>query len=108
MLYTPHLEPFGLAAIEAMASGTPVVAVREAGPCETVVDGETGFLCERDPDAPGLMRFYAFSRTPISVTRMGAAARRSRGGPASAGIAWPSSFAGILSAAAEPKSVISG
>jgi spore coat protein SA len=34
-----------------MASGTPVVAVREAGPCETVVDGETGFLRERDADA---------------------------------------------------------
>ncbi len=50
MLYTPHLEPFGLAAIEAMASGTPVVAVREAGPTETVVDGVTGYLRERDPE----------------------------------------------------------
>jgi glycosyltransferase involved in cell wall biosynthesis len=49
MLYTPHLEPFGLAAIEAMASGTPVVAVDEAGPAETVVDGVTGFLRERNP-----------------------------------------------------------
>jgi glycosyltransferase involved in cell wall biosynthesis len=48
-LFTPHLEPFGLAAVEAMASGTPVVAVREAGPAETVVDGETGFLRDRDP-----------------------------------------------------------
>ncbi|MEX0749364.1 MAG: glycosyltransferase family 4 protein [Dehalococcoidia bacterium] len=53
MLYTPHLEPFGLVALEAMASGTPVVAVREAGPIETVVDGETGFLCERDPQQLG-------------------------------------------------------
>jgi glycosyltransferase involved in cell wall biosynthesis len=49
LLYTPHREPFGLAAIEAMASATPVVAVREAGPAETVLDGTTGFLCERDP-----------------------------------------------------------
>lgn len=52
-LYTPHLEPFGLAAIEAMASGTPVVAVREAGPSETVVDGVTGFLCAREPKELG-------------------------------------------------------
>lgn len=52
-LYTPHLEPLGLAALEAMASGTPVVAVREAGPAETVVDGESGFLCERDASALG-------------------------------------------------------
>ena len=50
MLYTPHLEPFGLAALEAMASGTPVVAVREAGPTETIVDGVTGFLRDRDPE----------------------------------------------------------
>ena len=41
-LYTPHLEPLGLAPLEAMASGTPVVAVREAGPAETVSDGVTG------------------------------------------------------------------
>jgi glycosyltransferase involved in cell wall biosynthesis len=49
LLYTPNREPFGLAAIEAMASGTPVVAVADAGPGETVVDGETGFLRARDP-----------------------------------------------------------
>jgi glycosyltransferase involved in cell wall biosynthesis len=48
VLYTPNLEPFGLATIEAMASGTPVVAVREAGPIETVIDGVTGYLRERD------------------------------------------------------------
>jgi glycosyltransferase involved in cell wall biosynthesis len=53
MLYTPHLEPFGLAVVEAMASGTSVVAVREAGPTETVVDGVTGFLCDRDPGQLG-------------------------------------------------------
>jgi glycosyltransferase involved in cell wall biosynthesis len=53
LLYTPHREPFGLVALEAMASGTPVVAVREAGPIETVVDGETGFLCDREPAALG-------------------------------------------------------
>lgn len=53
VLYTPHLEPFGLAALEAMASGTPVVAVREAGPIETVVDGETGYLRDRDAQQLG-------------------------------------------------------
>ncbi len=47
-LYGPYLEPFGLAPLEAMACGTPVIAVKEGGVRETVVHGETGFLTERD------------------------------------------------------------
>jgi glycosyltransferase involved in cell wall biosynthesis len=40
----PVSELLGLAALEAMASGTPVVASRIGGLAEVVVDGETGFL----------------------------------------------------------------
>lgn len=40
-------EPFGLVPLEAMACGTPVVAVREGGYEETVRDGETGILLDR-------------------------------------------------------------
>jgi len=42
----PVSELLGLAALEAMASGTPVVASRIGGLAEVVVDGETGFLVE--------------------------------------------------------------
>ena len=51
MLYAPILEPFGLTPIEAMACGTPVIGVREGGVRETVVDGMTGALVEREPEA---------------------------------------------------------
>lgn len=41
------VEPFGLTAIEAMACGTPVIAVSEGGLRETVINGVTGFLIDR-------------------------------------------------------------
>ncbi len=47
-LYAPVREPFGLVALESMACGTPVVAVREGGTQETVRHEETGLLVERD------------------------------------------------------------
>ena len=74
LIYTPHLEPFGLAAIEAMASGTPVVAVREAGPAETVVDGVTGFLCAREPEELGEALLRLLDDAPLRE-RMGQAGR---------------------------------
>jgi len=41
-------EDFGITPVEAMASGKPVVAVREGGYQETVLDGVTGFLIPAD------------------------------------------------------------
>lgn len=44
-------EPFGLVMIEAMASGTPVVAFAEGAAPEIVEHGVTGFLCSGVNDA---------------------------------------------------------
>ncbi|MEN6551686.1 MAG: glycosyltransferase family 4 protein [Methanobacterium sp.] len=48
VVYAPYLEPFGLVPLESMSCGTPVVGVREGGVRETVLDGKTGILTERD------------------------------------------------------------
>lgn len=39
-------EPFGLSMIEAMACGTPVIALRRGSIPEVVADGRTGFICD--------------------------------------------------------------
>jgi glycosyltransferase involved in cell wall biosynthesis len=49
-VYGAYLEPFGLAPLEAMACGTAVVAVKEGGLRESIVEGETGRLVERDEE----------------------------------------------------------
>ncbi len=43
-VFAPYGEEFGMAAVEAMACGVPVVAWRDGGLQETVLDGESGFL----------------------------------------------------------------
>jgi starch synthase len=74
-------EPFGLVNLEAMACETAVVASRVGGIPEIVVNGETGFLVDYDPEDP-----EAFIRTlatrveqlltdPALAIRMGKAGR---------------------------------
>ena len=46
-------EPFGMAAAEAQACGTPVVAFRRGALSEVIVDGVTGFLVPTDDIAAG-------------------------------------------------------
>ena len=45
-LVVPNVEEFGIAAVEAQASGRPVLALGAGGALETVVDGETGVLID--------------------------------------------------------------
>jgi glycosyltransferase involved in cell wall biosynthesis len=48
IVYAPYDEPFGLVPLESLSCGTPVVGVNEGGVKETVIDGKTGILTERD------------------------------------------------------------
>ena len=48
---TPGIEDFGIAPVEAMAAGKPVIAYGKGGATETVEDGVTGILVDRqEPD----------------------------------------------------------
>lgn len=70
-------EAFGLALVEAMAAGLPVVATRTAGPSDIVEHGRTGILVP--PGDPAALA-DAVDRTladPAGAAAMGGAARRS-------------------------------
>lgn len=43
-IVVPSMEEFGITAVEAQASGRPVIAARAGGALETVIDGKTGLL----------------------------------------------------------------
>jgi glycosyltransferase involved in cell wall biosynthesis len=49
-------EPFGLVMVEAMASGTPVVALRRGAVPEVVSHGETGLVCDDPGELPDALR----------------------------------------------------
>jgi glycosyltransferase involved in cell wall biosynthesis len=73
---TPWYEPFGIAALEAMACGTPVVGSAVGGVRYTVADGVTGFLVPpRDPQALAA-RLLHLQANPALAAAMGRAGVR--------------------------------
>ena len=43
----PSMEPFGIAPVEALAAGCPVIAFKEGGATDYVIDGKNGLLFEK-------------------------------------------------------------
>jgi glycosyltransferase involved in cell wall biosynthesis len=73
LVHPARWEGFGLALLEAMLCGLPVVATRVSSVPEIVVDGETGLLVP--PDDPEALR-AALQRVLAGGASMGAAGRR--------------------------------
>ncbi|MBK4732032.1 glycosyltransferase [Oxynema sp. CENA135] len=71
-----HYEPFGLVAIEAMASGTPVVASDVGGLQYTVVSEKTGLLCPPQDDEAFAKAIDRILSQPHWQLQLGKAARK--------------------------------
>lgn len=68
-------EAFGIAALEAMACGVPVIATRVGGLPELVLDGETGLLVPPEDEKALAETLTGLLRDPERAARLGAAGR---------------------------------
>ncbi|WP_271984277.1 glycosyltransferase [Pseudoclavibacter terrae] len=75
VLIPSHSETYGLVALEAAASGVPVVASAAGGLREAVVDGVTGTLLETRDPADWAAAIAGILRDPARAERMSVAAR---------------------------------
>jgi len=67
----PNVEEFGIVAVEAQATGRPVLAVAAGGAVETVIPGVTGELVEPE-DLAEAMREVDFTRYDPRAARQSA------------------------------------
>lgn len=82
----PH-ETFGLAALEALASGTPAVVSNTSALAE-LLTGDSGAAADNDPESIASAVDHLIS-TPEPVRRLGARRRAEQ-------FSWPRSAAGML------------
>lgn len=77
VLIPSHSETFGLVALEAAASGVPVLARAAGGLREAVRDGETGVLVDSDDPREWAGEISALLGDPVRLEALGRAARAS-------------------------------
>jgi glycosyltransferase involved in cell wall biosynthesis len=79
-LFCSRTDTFGQVLVEAAASGVPAVAVAEGGPTSIVIDGETGRLCDPDPEmlAAAVLQMADAPAWRAKLGRQAIAAARSR------------------------------
>lgn len=69
-------DTFGNVVLEAQASGLPVIVTDRGGPCENILDGQTGLIIEADSTAALLSAMETMVNRPEKTAEMGKAARR--------------------------------
>jgi glycosyltransferase involved in cell wall biosynthesis len=69
-------EPFGLAIVEAMAAGLPIIATRSEGALEILEDGSTGKLVPADDPEVLAQAINHLLDNPLECSRLGQKAQR--------------------------------
>jgi glycosyltransferase involved in cell wall biosynthesis len=68
-IYIPIDEDFGISPIESMAAGKPVIGVNDGGIKETVLHGETGYLCPKNMTESDLLEGIKYLE-PVKASAM--------------------------------------
>ena len=76
VVYTPANEHFGIVPVEAMYAGAPVIACNSGGPVESIIHGETGFLCSSDAESFAAAMREVLSKSSSERAALGKAGRQ--------------------------------
>ncbi len=72
----PSVEPFGIAPVEALACGTPLIALRKAGALDMVIEGENGVFFGEQTVQSMVDAMQQFATMPIDEQRVTVSAER--------------------------------
>ncbi|KAH9424239.1 Alpha-1,3-mannosyltransferase-like protein [Dermatophagoides pteronyssinus] len=72
VIYTPENEHFGIVPLEAMYMSRPVIAANSGGPRETIINNETGFLCQPNSPESFAEAMHRFIENKTLSNQMGA------------------------------------
>lgn len=72
----PSLEPFGIAPIEALATGTPVLAFNQGGARDYINDGENGVFFDKQSSSAILKAVDKFEKTSFDAKKVSESAKK--------------------------------
>lgn len=74
----PGEEDFGITPVESMAAGVPVIGYARGGVAETIIDGETGILVDRQTATAFAKAFHRYQRSDYAASALAAQAEKFR------------------------------
>ena len=71
----PSMEPFGIAPVEALASGCPVIAYKKGGAADYVIDGVNGVLFDKQNTKSIVAAIERFRKVKFDYKKVVASAK---------------------------------
>ena len=72
----PSLEPFGIAPIEALSAGTPVIAFNQGGSLDYIKDGQNGVFFDSQTVEGVIKGIKKFNKLKLNAEKISATAKK--------------------------------